>query len=346
MRCLVIRMSSLGDLILSTSFLENLPPGTQVDWIVASEFQFVLEGHPQIDHLVSFQKKMGFLAWLKLVKKMSSENYDFRVDLHRTLRSRIAMLLFRFFDIVNFRYTPQASISKERLKTFVYLSLKSFTPKILRPTPYWLRFAKLAKSIQKNKNSKFSPPSYLPLLKTDLASDEVILKTYGLESKKFYALMPASRWRSKEWGASHYLKLIELLSKSGLMPLLMGRKTDPGCMELQNLLLEKKISFKSALEEKNFKHSAILLKHAAFYLGSDTGLSHLAEAVGTQSHVLFGPTRADLGFGPWRPESKAITHSVFCSPCSKDGKVCYRFYDPYACLTQLEPEEVRKSLPC
>jgi ADP-heptose:LPS heptosyltransferase len=89
----------------------------------------------------------------------------------------------------------------------------------------------------------------------------------------------------------------------------------------------------------------VLLKHARFYLGSDTGLAHLAEAVGTRSRVIFGPTRPELGFGPWRPESLAISLPLACAPCSKDGKTCFRLTSPYLCMRGLSPDAVAERCP-
>ncbi|MCP5916227.1 hypothetical protein NL317_29850, partial [Klebsiella pneumoniae] len=62
-KVLVIRMSSLGDLILSTAFLENLPPDTVVDWVISSDFAFVLKNHPRIRRLIEFKKKRGLRGW-------------------------------------------------------------------------------------------------------------------------------------------------------------------------------------------------------------------------------------------------------------------------------------------
>ena len=347
MRVLVIRLSSLGDILLSLSFLETLPEGATVDWIVASDFAFVLEGHPKIRRVIPFQKKLGSKAWIDLILSLRNDSYQARVDLHRTLRSRVAMNLFRIFDLLSFRWIPSFSISKERIKTSLYLLFKEALPGVLRPTPYWKRFARLALQVSKNVSprQKESPPSYLPVLNHAKIDETEVLKKYSLTSKQFYGVMPSSRWRSKEWGAVSYFDLIVQLKTKGLIPVLLGRESDFASQDLKLILDKEKIPYRSALKEMDFKKTAILLKHARFYIGSDTGLSHLAEAVGTESHVIFGPTRPGLGFGPWRKESSGISIPLVCAPCSKDGKNCYRFFDQYACLKKLPVDQVRKSLP-
>lgn len=351
MKILVIRMSSLGDILLATSFLETLPAHAKVDWVVGSDFEFVLKGHPKVSRLISFQKKLGFRGWLSLVADLNRETYTARVDLHRTLRSRVAFALFKLGDLVRLRSIPSHSVSKERIKTTLYLAFKELVPKFARPTPFWQRFAKLAQTLSHTAgiNLALQPPSYVPILESAQLDEGAVLKSYKLTSKNYYALMPASRWSTKEWGAQHYLDLILSnpagFDQGGAIPLILGRAADRACQELKRLLEEHKIAYRSALEESDFKKTAILLKHAQFYSGSDTGLSHLSESVGTPSFVIFGPTRPDLGFGPWRVESKSVSVSVGCAPCSKDGKICYRFLSPHACLKKLSAEKVRESLP-
>ena len=96
----------------------------------------------------------------------------------------------------------------------------------------------------------------------------------------------------------------------------------------------------SAVNAKSLMETAYLLKGADFYLGGDTGLAHLAESLGTPTKVIFGPTAPDMGFGPWREESQAISSPLPCRPCGKDGRVCYRLTQKHLCLKGLSVEAV------
>ena len=127
------------------------------------------------------------------------------------------------------------------------------------------------------------------------------------------------------------------------IPLVLGRQSDLPCLELVKGLREAGIPVADALREPEFRNTAVLLKHAVSYLGSDTGLAHLAEAVGTPSRVIFGPTRPELGFGPWKTESLSISVPLACAPCSKDGRNCYRISEPYLCLRALGSKTVEES---
>lgn len=326
-------MSSLGDVILATSFLESLPSDAKVDWLISKDFAFVLKGHPRIRNLIEFDKKTGLLGWVSLIAKLSHQDYDVRMDLHVTLRSQIARLVFHWCDLTRGIWIPWKKISKQRFSFYGYLIFKKLWPVSWRPTPMWKRFAKLAGGEKS------------PSMKHRLIAPSASLGKYQLTIKKYFVVMPSSRWVSKEWGAERYAELCALEFKNkGLIPVVLGRTQDESAVLLARKLKEKQIDHRAVLEENDFSVTATLIQNAVFYVGSDTGLAHLAEAVGTPAFMIFGPTRPDLGFGPWKPESASIYSGVGCSPCSKDGRICYRFGDQYACLRRISVEEVSKRL--
>jgi ADP-heptose:LPS heptosyltransferase len=349
MKLLVTRMSSLGDVLLSTAFLENLPEGVRADWIISKEFSFVLEGHPRIRRLISFDKSSGIRGWIRLIWGLRHEDYDYRIDLHRTLRSQLASILFLINDLFvsTHRKPKRLNLSKQRIRSWIHFILKGWTPKSFLPTQYWVRFGQLAQSIQTpdfHKRTQLNPPSFLPMLSSLSESEDLILERYQLQRGSYFSVMPASRWKSKEWSPQKYALVCSKLATNGRKVLLLGREKDQACQDLLNELNRLGIPTVSALNEANFKVTAVLIRHSQFFLGGDTGLAHLAEAVGTSAKVIFGPTRPSLGFGPRGASSQAISLKLSCAPCSKDGKHCFRVLDPYACLKRLDVETVLREL--
>jgi ADP-heptose:LPS heptosyltransferase len=72
---------------------------------------------------------------------------------------------------------------------------------------------------------------------------------------------------------------------------------------------------------------------------NDSGLMHLAEAVGTPVVALFGPTVRQWGFFPRLPGSVVVETPLECRPCSRNGKrECHR--GDLACLQHIEVDEV------
>lgn len=339
----------MGDLILSTAFLENLPPGVGVDWVVNDKFAFILEGHPRIRKLYLYRKETGLGGWIKLMRELARSHYDARVDLHVTLRSFVARVIFFFAG------KPMRRISKQRLRGAAYFLFKRLVPRALRPTPYWKRFSemglrttrKLGIPAPVSDHGTLHPPRY-PL---DVEPEEAagVLAEYQLEPKKFIAVMPASRWKSKEWGAERYLRALQVVRMSNptlaeFPILVMGREADKASRDLLDLLKNNRIRSRSCLTEEEFRITGFLLQQSLVYFGGDTGLAHLAEAVGTPAVMVFGPTLPDVGFGPWRGQSRAIKTSVLCAPCSKDGRPCYRVGQPYECFKRITPETAASEL--
>jgi ADP-heptose:LPS heptosyltransferase len=341
-KLLVIRMSSLGDVILSTAFLESLPKNVQIDWVISKEFAFVLKGHPKIRTLIEFDKRKGLIGWFDLIRELSHHDYDMRVDLHVTLRSLLARIYFHWLDFSRGYWVPWKSISKQRFQFYGYLIFKKWWPEFFRPHPLHERFSHLACKLSGLSTDQASKPAMGHL---ELNGPEA-LKKYSLESKKFFVVMPSSRWASKEWSTDSYERLcVEYSREKSLVPVVLGRLSDRNAAALVFRFHKNGIVHRAVLSESEFSITASLIKEAAFYVGSDTGLAHLAEAVGTPATMIFGPTRPDLGFGPWRKDSQSVYSSVGCSPCSKDGKICYRFKDRYACLKQITVEQVKDHLP-
>jgi hypothetical protein len=61
--------------------------------------------------------------------------------------------------------------------------------------------------------------------------------------------------------------------------------------------------------------------------------------------VLFGPTHPDAGFGPWMKSSKIFHSQLWCSPCGKDGRFCFRpGSQKYLCMQKISSAQVLSEL--
>ena len=149
--------------------------------------------------------------------------------------------------------------------------------------------------------------------------------------------MPGSKWRGKCWPVERYFETIRSHGHSGWgTPVILGGLRDAGSLELVERLERAGIGHVSGVGRWDLRQVARILAGARAYLGNDTGLAHLAEAVGTPALVIYGPTSAQMGFAPWRPESATVEwEALGCRPCGKDGRRCYRPVRKYLCLSGL-----------
>ncbi len=315
-KVLLIRLSSFGDIVLTTAAIETcVQAGYDVEFVTTTDFSFVLQGDPRIKKLWLFEKKQGLKKWISLGRQIfSSGGYSAVFDLHRNIRTWVWKSLFR--------NQSWKSISKERLRTGLLLLMRNKLPTSWRPTPYHQRFSHVcAKALG-------ARPAHPHLI-----------SAAGHKSN-FYAVMPSSKWPTKEWGYQHFFDLIRLIHHASpdLVPLILGRGPDASSVKLYELLRSSGIPFLSLIDEPDFSIQKRKIQSCRFFVGVDTGFAHVAEALGVPAFIVFGPTQPEIGFGPWKTESKAMSLNLSCSPCSKSGSKCYRWFDRFACMKDLDPK--------
>ena len=112
-KILIIRFSSIGDIILSTSPLRTIRvayPNAQITFLTLDKFSPILEFHPDIDAILTIPKNLTINNLLHFRKYLKNKNYDIIFDLHNSLRSNI--LFFR-------KKSNLFRLKKPRLKRFL-----------------------------------------------------------------------------------------------------------------------------------------------------------------------------------------------------------------------------------
>lgn len=323
---LILRLSSLGDIILASCVLEggNL---SKPDWLTSSEFAPLLQGHANLGVLHFYDRKQGLGEWIRLCRELASRGYDEVYDLHSTLRTRIARLIFLFVS----PKTKFSVLHKPRLQRLFYIALKSVLPKTLRPKQFIELFQNTAQS------ARPGLPKLDHLIKKQIG--ELLPAEY--QPKEYWAVMPSSLWPGKCWPIEHY---IEFFKASSVPLVILGSDRDVLSQQLFSELSQKRGKVFNGVGVWSLSELAVVLKNAKLYFGNDTGLAHLAQSLGTPAHVLFGPTTPDFGFAPWLPGSSAIESTLWCRPCGKDGSTCFRIWNRYQCMKELTPDQVRETM--
>jgi ADP-heptose:LPS heptosyltransferase len=149
------------------------------------------------------------------------------------------------------------------------------------------------------------------------------------EGKKFCVLHGGSGSAGKNWPFERFARIADMLRKTGKNIIWIK---GPAESELQFPGND------STVENARLSTLAALLQRAEMFLGNDSGVAHLAAAVGSPSLVLFGPSDPKV----WAPRGdrvRVLYNKVSCcSPCHMTGRLpraCDR-----ACLTGISVEEV------
>ena len=92
----IIRMSSIGDIVLSTSFIQSVKdkfPNSEIHFLIKSEFVDIIKSHSLIDISLSLTKNLVLKA--ESLGKTSNNNYDIIYDIHSVFRTRVLSFFLR-----------------------------------------------------------------------------------------------------------------------------------------------------------------------------------------------------------------------------------------------------------
>lgn len=151
------------------------------------------------------------------------------------------------------------------------------------------------------------------------------------------AICPGASSRHKTWGRSRFAALARHLRERGHRVLVIGSDADRG--EVEGVLAEAGDGGVTAHVGGDVAAIAGLLSVCSVTVSNDSGLMHLAAAVGSKAVGIFGPTSPMLGFAPLGPGCRVVTRNARCSPCSYHGNRPCRFGSPF-CLEEIDPSEV------
>ncbi len=160
------------------------------------------------------------------------------------------------------------------------------------------------------------------------------------EGPPFVAVHPGSGGRKKCWPLPRYMRLMEELRREGKVSfvVILGPAEDSGEYETLEKFIAEKGLRAEIIRDMPVTGIARVLKRAAFFVGNDSGIAHLASALGTPALVIFGPTDHEV----WKPAgvNAGIVRSGYpCSPC---GEEAYRRCTGIGCLQTLAVETVMK----
>ena len=94
-RVLIIRFSSLGDIILLTPLFREIHKhfsGVKIDFLTSTTFAGVCANNPHINQIIALDRKKGISALNQFISQHPPDHYDLVIDAHRSLRSRLLMV--------------------------------------------------------------------------------------------------------------------------------------------------------------------------------------------------------------------------------------------------------------
>jgi lipopolysaccharide heptosyltransferase II len=329
-KILVVKLSSLGDVILATASLraikEKFGKNYFLSVLVGEEAKEVLLRCPYIDELIVYDtqnRDKGLRGVLRLARKLRKKNFDVVIDLQNNRKSHL--LSFLSMAVARYGYDRKwGRLLTHRIKDDrMPLSPVQHQGKVLNLLGVHVDDERL---------------ELWPSPEDERCIEEFLKSQWLAENQQLIGInMSASkRWKTKNWPLRHIAKLCEVLGKEHKRVVITGTDVDKDYMRrLMDLLKESKPI--DACGKTTINQLASLIKKCAVYISPDSAALHIAAAMGTPFIALFGPTHAQRHLPPAR-EFVVIHKGVPCSPCYKTD--CSKL----KCMEQITPEEVKEAI--
>ena len=338
-KILVIRFSSLGDLILTSPIFRELRrifPGANLNLLTSVGFGDVLDNNPHLDRIIKHPRKENFEQLNQLIEELQAEEFDLIYDAHRSMRSRWIVSRLTAFGMK--RQPAVWKIDKRTLnrKLLIHLGWNRLQQG-LSQREQWLLPLKQHAPHGLDASTELFPDQ------EDIDLIETLLSEHNLMPRGFIAIGPSASQPLKCWPLLHFTHLTEMLIQSGWKIVLVGGPDEPEPELLEEEFGDKIINLAGRLSPLQ---TAELLRNAKYLVANDTSLVHLAEAMGTPSTAIFGPTVREFGYAPFLAESKLMETSLplSCRPCTPNGRGLCKNPETLVCLESVTPEMVFESL--
>ena len=318
-KILIIRLSSIGDIVLTSLVvrcLKNQVKNAEIHFVTKKQFAFILNSNPYVDKVHVWDDDFG-----ELIQELVSEKFDYVIDLHNNFRSaRLKRnLKAKAFSVNKLNWQKMLLI---RLK-INRLPQKHIVDRYLETT-----------SLLQIENDGKGLDYFIP------EKEEFKLSDLPLSFQKGYvAFVIAGTYKTKKLPVD---KINEICHKINFPVILLGGKTE--FEEGEKVLSQSKGNVLNYAGKISLNRSASLVRDAKVVLTNDTGLMHIAAAFQKKILSFWGNTVADFGMVPYQPHPasrRMEVENLKCRPCSKLGfQKCPKKH--FKCMNDINISEVLK----
>lgn len=317
-KVLIIRLSSLGDILLTTPLVRALKkynPELNIEFLLRQEYKDLLLENPNISKLHLFTR--NDFENLNLLKMLREENFDLIIDLQNNLRSR---------GINSKLKGEKVKFDKKSFQKVLLVKTKINLLRNAPPIP--LRYANVIEGLELD-------DSRLDLFTHKQPSKEIQL------TENLIGLCPGARHFTKRWPLEHYIELCRILIQNKFIVALFGGTIDKQFCERISKEIPQAINL---CNDDDILQTAADMKLCDAIICNDSGLMHAASAIGTKVLTIFGSSVKEFGFAPYNCKSLILeNNSLSCRPCSHIGREnCPEKH--FSCMKEIKPEFVYNEL--
>lgn len=340
-RILVIRLRSLGDIVLLTPTLRLLKawrPDLRISVMVESRFRELLHGNLALEEILIPGKGPGggsIISRVAAVREIRGRGFSLCVNLHGGPTSRF----FTRWSGARWR-VGFAHYRGARLYNILIPDARTILNKTSLHTAEHQAAAFFHLGL---------PPTEIPRAQIFCGAAhgdwwDTHRSSLGIAPGVPYAMIqPTASYKTKEWSAEGFAQVGEFLERqNGIFPIY---SCGPGERPVLDAVERAAGAPLRRLEGLSLGQFAAALEGARLFVGNDSGPAHLAAALGRSVVVIFGSSSSPI-WGPWpppqlNPSSCVVQNPFDCNPCPGDR--CYKFSQP-ECILSVTFEQVRDAV--
>ncbi|MFM2285483.1 MAG: hypothetical protein RLZZ543_980 [Bacteroidota bacterium] len=298
-RILIIRFSSIGDIVLTTPLVRCLAkqfPNAELHYLTKPSFKNILDPNPYLHKVWLWEDQPK-----EVLRQLKEQRFDVVIDLHHNLRSkRVKLALGR----------PSVSFNKLNVEKYLYVNFRiNRLPNVHIVDRYLATVAHLGVKNDAQGLDYFIRPE-----------DEFDLTQLPQTHQNGYVAVVTGALKNTK--RMPEVELSEVCKRIGLPIVLLGGKAEAEFgAHISKDLGEAAYN---TCGEISLGQSASLVKQASVVLTHDTGLMHIAAAFHKPIVSIWGNTVPEFGMYPYLPQASdqqfiAQVEGLSCRPCSKIG---------------------------
>lgn len=300
MKFLIIRFSSIGDIVLTTPVIRCLKKqvaGAEVHYLTKKDFNGIIESNPFIDKIHLLDNDINGIT-----EDLKQENFNYIIDLHHNLRTlKVKRAL---------KKVPSYSVDKLNIEKWLLTALKiNVLPKVHIVD----RYLHTVKSFGVTNDGK-GLDYFIP--QKDTVPDNHIPTAHSLG---YIGIVIGAALNTKKLPVQ---KLKELCTKIDHPIILLGGPEDRATGD--EIASVDSVKIYNSCGKFNLNESADLVRRAKLIISHDTGLMHIAAAFKKPVISVWGNTVPSFGMTPYYGKTMAANElfeikGLWCRPCSKIG---------------------------
>jgi heptosyltransferase-3 len=348
-KIVVITLRYLGDVLLTTPLLRSLReafPEAQIDVLVYSNTAAMLEGNPDINHIITTPNRPKLTNYKYLLPRLF-RRYDLAIATQTGDRPFLYALLAAPFRVAA---VPQKN-SKGWWKRFFIQRWSEFDN---NDTHTVIQNLKLADLLGIASHYSLVAPRNNHIGKLEQKYD------FLADHTAYVVLHAHPQWIFKRWTQQGWVEIGNALDRLGLRVVLTGGPAQKERQYVTDIAKELPKKTINLAGQVSLAELSLIIARAKLFIGPDTGITHLAAATGVPVIALYGPTNP-VKWGPWpsgyekninpflRVGSQKVNNICLlqgqteCVPCDFEG--CDRHRQSHSrCLDTLLSERVERAI--